>query len=104
MKRVAFKMKLKAGFEEEYKKRHDQIWPELAQELTRAGVYDYSIFLDMETSTLFAFQKLTDNNSADQLAQTAIVCKWWEFMSDIMEVNADKSPVVIELNEVFHQV
>lgn len=33
MKRIAFKMKLKAGFEKEYQKRHDEIWPELAKEL-----------------------------------------------------------------------
>jgi L-rhamnose mutarotase len=49
MKRVAFKMKLKVGYEEEYKKRHDEIWPELKEKLSRAGIYDYSIFLDKET-------------------------------------------------------
>lgn len=103
MIRVAFKMKLKAGFEKEYKKRHDEIWPELAQELTKAGVADYSIFLDEETNTLFAVQKLTDDNTSDKLPQTEIVKKWWDYMSDIMEVNSDKSPVVIELKEVFHQ-
>lgn len=103
MIRVAFKMKLKAGFEKEYKKRHDEIWPELSQELTKAGVADYSIFLDDETNTLFAVQKLADNNTSDKLPQTEIVKKWWDYMSDIMEVNSDKSPVVIELKEVFHQ-
>jgi L-rhamnose mutarotase len=104
MKRLAFKMKLKAGFEDEYKKRHDQIWPELGQELSRAGVYDYSIFLDGETNTLFAVQKLNDNNTADQLPQNVIVRKWWDFTSGIMEVDADNSPVVVELIEVFHHV
>jgi len=103
MKRVAFKMKIKAGFEEEYKKRHDQIWTELAEELSRAGVYDYSIYLDGGTNTLFAVQKLTDSNTSDNLPQTEIVRKWWNYMSDIMEVNPDNSPVVIDLKEVFHQ-
>ncbi|MFP4367342.1 MAG: L-rhamnose mutarotase [bacterium] len=102
MQRAAFKMKLKPGFEEEYKKRHDQIWPELAKELKNAGVYDYSIFLDEETLTLFAVQKLADSNSAEVLPQTKIVRKWWDYMSDIMEVNADNSPVVTDLKEVFY--
>lgn len=102
MKRVAFKMKLKAGYEEEYKKRHDEIWPELVQELSKAGVYDYSIYFDEETNMLFAVQKLTDGNAADRLAQTDIVRKWWNYMSNIMEVNPDKSPVVKELREVFY--
>lgn len=51
MESVAFKMKLKPGFEKEYKKRHDEIWPELSEELIKAGVSDYSIFLDEETNT-----------------------------------------------------
>ena len=100
--RNAFKMKLKAGFETEYKKRHNDIWPELSEELTAAGVCDYSIFLDEETLTLFAVQKLSDDHTADRLPQTAIVKKWWAHMSDIMETNPDNSPVAIGLKEVFH--
>ena len=96
-------MKLKQGFEEEYKTRHDKIWPELAEELTKAGVSDYSIYLDEETNILFAVQKLTDGNTSDKLPNTDIVKKWWKYMSDIMEVNPDNSPIVTELKEVFHQ-
>ena len=102
MIRAAFKMKLKSGCEAEYKKRHDEIWPELSKELTEAGVSDYSIYLDEESLTLFAFQKLTDNNTADELPNTEIVKKWWAYMSDLMETNPDNSPVVQPLCEVFH--
>lgn len=103
MKSNAFKMTLKPGFEAEYKKRHDEIWPELADELAKAGVSDYSIFLDAGTLTLFAVQKLADDNTADRLPQTAIVKKWWAYMADIMETNPDSSPVCTPLKEVFHQ-
>lgn len=102
MKRNAFTMKLKPGFEAEYKKRHDEIWPELSEELTKAGISDYSIYLDEETLTLFAFQKLIDDNTADVLPGTAIVKKWWAYMADIMETNPDNSPVCGDLKEVFH--
>ena len=102
MKRVAFKMKLKPNFEQEYKRRHDEIWPELAEELSRAGVWDYSIFLDRETLTLFAFQKLRQGNTADRLPEAEIVKRWWEYMKDIMETNPDNSPVAVPLEEVFH--
>ena len=63
MRRVAFQMTLFKGCCEEYKKRHDAIWPELCRELKAAGISDYSIFLDEETLTLFAVQKLTDAKS-----------------------------------------
>ena len=59
MQRSAFAMKLRPGFEAEYKKRHDEIWPELARKLQDAGVSDYSIYLDPESLTLFAVQKLS---------------------------------------------
>ncbi len=102
MMRNAFTMKLKAGFEEEYKKRHDEIWPELRAELSRAGVSDYSIYLNEHTLTLFAFQKLSADNTADDLPNTAIVKKWWAYMADIMETHPDNSPVCTPLHEVFH--
>ena len=102
MIRNAFKMKLKPGFEAEYKKWHDEIWPELSVELKEAGISDYSIFLDEETLTLFAVQKLSDNNTSAKLPDNPIVRKWWDYMSDIMECNSDNSPVAKTLKEVFH--
>ena len=102
MKRHAFKMKLKPGVVAEYKKRHDEIWPELAATLKAAGVSDYSIFLDEETLTLFAVQKLNDRNSAADLPNLPIVRKWWNSMAPLMETHVDNSPIVTPLHEVFH--
>ena len=102
MQRNAFTMKLKPGYEAEYKKRHDEIWPELSAELSKAGVSDYSIFLDEETLTLFAVQKLADDHTSDQLPQTEIVKKWWAYMADIMQTRPDNEPVVWPLNRLFH--
>ena len=102
MQRHAFKMQLKPGVVAEYKKRHDEIWPELQKELRAAGISDYSIFLDEETLTLFAVQKLGENNSAGELPNLPIVRKWWNYMAPLMEVQPDNSPVAKSLMEVFH--
>jgi L-rhamnose mutarotase len=102
MKKLAFKMKLLPGFEEEYKKRHDEIWPELKHLLKESGVSEYSIFLDNETNILFGYQKVSDDGGSRDLGQTEIVKEWWNFMSDIMVVNKDNSPVTLELKEVFY--
>ncbi|MCA9734447.1 MAG: L-rhamnose mutarotase [Deferribacteres bacterium] len=101
MKRSAFKMTLKPGCKEEYKKRHDKIWPELKKLLQDAGVSDYSIFLDEATDTLFAVQKIEGDIGSQALGKTEIVQKWWSYMADIMETNPDNSPVSIPLEEVF---
>ena len=102
MQRVAFKLQLKPGVVAEYKKRHEEIWAELAAELKAAGVSDYSIFFDEETLTLFAVQKLSDGNTAAELPNSPVVRKWWDYMAPLMEVNPDNSPVAKPLKEVFH--
>ncbi|SER60560.1 L-rhamnose mutarotase [Pedobacter rhizosphaerae] len=99
--KIAFKMKLKPGFAAEYKKRHDEIWPQLATLLKENGISDYSIFLDEETNILFAVQQQNGNSSQD-LGSTAIVQKWWAYMADIMETNPDQSPQSFPLALVFH--
>lgn len=102
MQRLAFKMYLNEGQKAEYKKRHDEIWPELKQLLKDAGVKEYSIFLDEETNLLFAFQKVSGHGGSQDLGQTEIVQKWWAYMADVMKTNPDNSPVSVELEEVFY--
>jgi len=102
MQRIAFKMKLFRGHEDEYKIRHDEIWDELKELLKQTGISDYSIFLDKETNHLFAYLTIDDTKKLDQLSKEPIMKKWWSYMKDIMETNEDDSPVVILLKEVFY--
>jgi len=102
MKRHAFAMRLKPGREAEYKKRHDEIWPELKAALRVAGISDYSIWLDRKTNTLFAFQYLAEDATDSELPSLPIVKKWWHMMADLMETNPDESPVSDGLDEMFH--
>ena len=102
MQRIAFKMKLYKGFEEEYKKRHDALWPELKTLLKETGVEDYSIFLDEETNSLFGVLKIGNPLKLDELPHHPVMKKWWAYMKDIMESNTDNSPVSVPLKEVFY--
>lgn len=101
MNRLAFKMKLFSGFEEEYKKRHDELWPELAQLLKSSGISEYSIFLDADTNTLFGVMKAEDESALANLPEEPVMKRWWAYMKDIMETNPDHSPVSKSLQEVF---
>lgn len=94
-------MKVKPGVIEAYKKRHEDLWPELHRALKDAGISEYSIFYDRETHVLFAFQKQAGEQGSQDLGKTEIVQRWWEYMADIMETNPDNSPVSIPLEEVF---
>ena len=102
MSRVAFKMKLNQVCEEEYKKRHDALWPELQVLLKEAGIKDYSIFLDAQTNILFGYLTIDNAGNLDELPKQPVMKKWWAYMKDIMETNEDNSPVNIGLKEVFY--
>ena len=102
MQRHAFKMFLNPGMKSEYKKRHDEIWPELISLLHRAGISNYSIFLDDATDTLFGYLERADNNTMADLPNHPVMKKWWKHMSDIMRYNPDGSPVAEPLDGVFY--
>ncbi|MBL0269901.1 MAG: L-rhamnose mutarotase [Chitinophagaceae bacterium] len=102
MQRVAFKMQLFKGQEAEYKKRHDQLWPELESLLKETGIMEYSIFLDEVTGDLFGVLKISDALKLDALPDQPVMKKWWAYMKDIMASNPDNSPVSIPLQEVFY--
>jgi L-rhamnose mutarotase len=102
MKRLAFKMKLHVGQTVEYKRRHDQLWPELEALLKQAGISDYSIFLDEKTNDLFGVLSINDPKAMDSLPEHPVMKKWWAYMKDIMDCNPDNSPVSISLSEVFY--
>ena len=100
--RYAFKMKLNPGMEAEYKRRHDEIWPELVELLREAGISDYSIHLDRETNILFGVLTRPQDHRMAALPQHPVMKKWWAHMADIMETNPDNSPVAADLALVFH--
>ena len=102
LKRHAFKMKLLPGFVEEYKKRHDAIWPELKTLLHEMGLRDYAIYFDPETHSLFAVQKHTATATVADIPSQAVVQKWWAFMADIMETHPNQAPVEYPLEEMFY--
>ena len=102
MKRIAFKMKLHPGQTDEYKRRHDALWPELTALLKETGIRDYSIFLDEENHDLLGVMTLENDEILGPLSQHPIMKKWWNFMKDIMYTNSDNSPISFPLKEVFY--
>ncbi len=102
MPRYAFKMFLNAGQREEYKRRHDLIWPELKALLKQAGVSNYSIHLDEQTNILFAYLERSERHGMDDLPSQPVMRRWWAHMKDIMAANADGSPVTVTLDEMFY--
>ena len=102
MLRKAFLMTLKPGNQAEYEARHNPIWPELQEVLKSHGVTNYSIFLQRESERLFAYAEIESEELWRQIAANEVCRRWWTHMKDLMFTNPDDSPVVVDLDEVFH--
>jgi L-rhamnose mutarotase len=102
MIRKAFKMYVNPDMHAEYERRHSPIWAELEETLKAHGAHHYSIFLDAETNTLFAYVEIESQERWDAVARTEICQRWWNYMKDVMPSNTDHSPVSVELRPVFY--
>lgn len=102
MQKYAFRMQLNPGMAEEYRRRHDAIWPELSVLLKEAGISDYSIHLDPDSNALFGVLWRADDHRMDDLPAHPVMQRWWAHMADIMETHPDNQPVVTPLVPLFH--
>jgi L-rhamnose mutarotase len=105
MKRIGFILKVKQDKIEEYKRHHEQVWPEMLDALRSAGWHNYSLFM-AEDGLLFGyFETPVDLATANaQMAATEINTRWQEFMAPFFESpnNARPDQMLVELEEVFH--
>lgn len=95
-------MQLNPGMREEYRRRHDAVWPRLSELLKETGIVEYSIFHDEDTDALFAVMRVLDPESLKRLPAHPVMREWWTYMRDLMRTNEDHSPVSTPLEEVFH--
>ena len=102
MIRKAFRMSVEPVHQGEYVRRHNPIWRDLEEALLAHGVRSYSIFLDPQTSDLFAYAEVDSEERWAAIATTEVCQRWWRTQRDIMPSNADASPVSRDLREVFH--
>lgn len=102
MEKIAFRMRLKPGCLDEYRRRHDAVWPDLVEALKAAGIRDYSIHHDPETDALFATLWRVDDHEMDRLPTLDVMRRWWTWMAPLMDTNPDGSPVSVSLVTLFH--
>lgn len=89
MERYAWKGRILEGKQEEYKRRHDQIWPEMKQVLKEAGICRYSIW--MAGDELFGYYECEKGvaYAAKIQAESEVVARWDEYMKDILIMEKD---------------
>jgi L-rhamnose mutarotase len=91
-------LKLKPGCEEEYKKRHDELWPEMSKALRQAGV---SMVIYVHENQLFLYATATNQQSWDELERNPVTPRWDKYMSDVLEDGPDGKPFIKNLRQMF---
>jgi len=99
--RYVFRMALNPGMAGEYRRRHDEIWPDLVALLHTAGVSDYTIHLDEETNLLIGVLVRRADHTMGALPDHPVMQRWWAHMADIMQTTPDNAPVVVALKPLF---
>ena len=97
---LAFCLRLQPGCADEYRRRHDSLWPQMRQALLAAGVLQYEIFLEPHSLLLFAFMVRKSEHRMDQLPEQLVWQRWREYMSDIL-VQEEGKPLRMDLNPMF---
>lgn len=89
MEKYAWKARLKDGKQNEYIRRHKEIWPELQEVLRQAGICNYTIWLCGDE--LFGYYECEQGiaHAAKTQATSPVVDRWNEYMQDVMEMELD---------------
>lgn len=99
----AFVMQLFPGVEEEYKRRHDELWPDLHALLKAYGIANYHIFLHPETLQLFGSFDVPEDFDGEALKREPVMLKWWDYMAPLMATHEDSpEPQSVALRPVFY--
>ena len=102
MERMSFCIKLYEGRELEYDKRHDELWPEMAQALTKCGWTNYSLFRE-GTLVIGYVECIPDAATAlEKMGKESIVPAWNDSFKDIIKCLTDAKGNLLTSREVWH--
>jgi len=100
MIRSAFTLKVKLGKLAEYRKYHDEIWPELVAEIKRSGIKSMTSF--ERDSTVFYFSETESADSWERLWNSEVHQRWAKLMGPLIEMRPDGKVDSASLMEIFH--
>ena len=102
MQRFCFTFRLKPGAEGEYKRRHDEIWPEMVQALTEAGVRNYTLFRRELEVIAYAECHPDADTAFGKVSATEVDARWSEWFEDVIEQRFDDQGEPMTAEEVWH--
>jgi L-rhamnose mutarotase len=103
MERICFTFAIKPGTENEYQRRHDEIWPELVEAIQEAGIRNYTLFRRGLQITAYAECHPDAATAFGKVAETVVTARWATWFEDVIEQLADEQGNLFRADEVWHQ-
>lgn len=102
MERVCFTFELYEGAEDEYKRRHDEIWPDLVADIKAAGFSNYSLF--RRGSQIVAYAEVSPDleTAMGALASSEANGRWAAWFEDLIVNLTDSQGRLMSMQEVWH--
>ncbi len=105
MTRYGMVNRIRPGFEEEYRRHHAEVWPEVLAMIRECHIENYSIY--WKDDLLFSYFEYHGNDFGGDMARMAADPKtqeWWTLMKPMQEPLATRKPGEwwAEMQEVFH--
>jgi len=104
MTRVCFLLKVRADKIDEYRRRHQQVWPEMLDALRATGWHNYSLFLRPDGLLIGYLETPNFEQARARMRDHPVNARWQAEMAPFFEslehgaADASMAP----LNEVFH--
>jgi L-rhamnose mutarotase len=102
VERLCFTFEIRPGTEDEYKRRHDEIWPELVEAIKDAGIANYTLFRRGTTVVGYAECEPDVATSFGKVGQTEVNRRWAEWFEDVIVTLVDENGELFRLDEVWH--
>jgi L-rhamnose mutarotase len=102
MERVCFTLEIRPGTEDEYKKRHDEIWPELVEAIKAAGQSNYSLFRKGTTIIGYVECEPDAATALAKVAATDVDRRWGEWFEDVIVSRTGEDGQLRRFEEVWH--
>jgi L-rhamnose mutarotase len=103
MERICFTFAIKPGTEDEYKRRHDEIWPELVEAIRESGIRNYTLFRRGLEITAYAECHPDAATAFGKVAATEVNGRWAAWFEDVIEQLTDEHGDLFRAEEVWHQ-
>lgn len=102
MERTCFTFQLRAGAEEEYERRHREVWPDLLRVLSESGVRNYTLFRRGRTIVAYCECHPDAATAFGAVGASEVNSRWSAWFADVIEELTDENGQLFYAKEVWH--